>query len=257
MKKVILLLIAPFILFSTLSAQITQKEADDIVKQRLIGETKPYTVYAKNDVQSEGYTVITTTGETVELEYSCWVYFVEYEGETNGKYLIVKASNGNLLEINTKKDNGPGDLPEWRFIPIDIPFSEYSLQGTSCQWTNLHYLSGDGDLLIINSNEELEKYLCVKDFTGGNCVTPCIDYCTVDFSRYTLLLAFGIVSSSSPSCFDHCIGLQQFSENVYEMNVDVYSGSLLVIKYWYVPIITNKLKEGCIIELTITKKNCF
>jgi hypothetical protein len=37
MKKIFLLLLAPLVLFSTLSAQITQKEADDIVKTRLEG----------------------------------------------------------------------------------------------------------------------------------------------------------------------------------------------------------------------------
>jgi hypothetical protein len=63
MKKIFLLLLAPFVLFSTLSAQITQKEADDIVKARLDGETKPYTVYVKKEVQSEGFTVITSLPE--------------------------------------------------------------------------------------------------------------------------------------------------------------------------------------------------
>jgi len=121
MKKLFLLIFAPIALFTTLTAQITQKEADSIVKQRLNGDTKPHTVYAKNDVQSEGYTVITTLNEALELEYSCWVYFVDYDGETNGKYLIVKASNGNLLEINTKKDNGPNDLNKWRFVLINPP----------------------------------------------------------------------------------------------------------------------------------------
>jgi len=116
MKKFFLLILAPFFLLSTLSAQIIQKEADDIVKQRLIGETKPKTVYAKNDVQSEGYTVVTTSGETLELEYSCWIYFVSYTGDTIGKYLIVKASNGNLLEINTKKDTGPRRLSGMEFF---------------------------------------------------------------------------------------------------------------------------------------------
>jgi hypothetical protein len=118
MKKIFLLLLAPLVLFSTLSAQITQKEADDIVKTRLDGETKPYTVYAKKEMQSERFTVITSAGEVLELGYSCWVYYVNYAGEVNGKYLIVKENNGNLLEVNTKKDGGPNDLAEWREIVI-------------------------------------------------------------------------------------------------------------------------------------------
>jgi len=119
MKKLFLLLVAPCVMFSTLSAQITQKEADEIVQQRLDGEEKPCTVYAKEAVQTEGFTVITATGETLELAYPCWVYYVDYAGETNGKYLIVKENNGNLLEVKTKKDTGPGNLMEWRVVTFE------------------------------------------------------------------------------------------------------------------------------------------
>ncbi|MDR0763074.1 MAG: hypothetical protein LBF01_01070, partial [Bacteroidales bacterium] len=39
--------------------------------------------------------------------------------------------------------------------PIEIPFTEYSLAETSCQWINLDY---DNKIIVINSNEELENY---------------------------------------------------------------------------------------------------
>jgi len=38
---------------------------------------------------------------------------VNYAGETNGKYLVVKESNGNLLEVNAKND----ELDGWRVVP--------------------------------------------------------------------------------------------------------------------------------------------
>jgi hypothetical protein len=41
------------------------------------------------------------------------VYYVNFTGTQNGKYLIVKENNGNLLEINTKNDNGPNNLTTW------------------------------------------------------------------------------------------------------------------------------------------------
>jgi len=63
--------------------------------------------------------------------------------------------------------------------PIDISFTEYLLAETACQWTNLPY---DNKVIIINSDNELKKYL------EG-------DYPAIDFSKYTLLLANGYVNN--------------------------------------------------------------
>ena len=243
MKKLFLLILAPFILFSTLPAQITQKEADDIVKQRLIGETKPHAVYAINDVQSEGYTVVTTSGETLELEYSCWVYFVEYDGETNGKYLIVKASNGNLLEINTKKDNGPGDLPEWRFVPIEIPFTDYPLSDTFCIWSNVEP-DNTPTLIMINSYEVLDKYITCGEGS----------YPEVDFSKHTLLLTIGVNTQSLRPIVNVDKSLYQLSDNEYLLNIELklFSNGSSSNSRWISAIITHKLDVESIITVNIT-----
>jgi hypothetical protein len=65
---------------------------------------------------------------------------------------------------------------------IEIPFTEYSLIGTSCQWSNLGY---DGKLIVINSNAELENYVICTD--GA--------FPEIDFSKNTLLLASGCTIS--------------------------------------------------------------
>jgi hypothetical protein len=120
MKKLLLSLMAPFVLCSTLSAQITQEQADNIVRERMSGETKPYILYAKEEVQPAGYAITTAIGELLELDYPLWVYYVSYIVEyTNGKYLIVKEDNGNLLEVNTKYGLISEDLigwTEWKVI---------------------------------------------------------------------------------------------------------------------------------------------
>ena len=59
---------------------------------------------------------MTSAGEEIELDYSCWVYYIRYAEAASGSYLIVKASNGNLLEVNVKNDAGPDDLPQWSEI---------------------------------------------------------------------------------------------------------------------------------------------
>ncbi|MDR2774351.1 MAG: hypothetical protein LBC19_06350, partial [Tannerella sp.] len=51
---------------------------------------------------------------------------------------------GNLISCEDKE------------IPVEIPFTEYSLSGTHCRWT--YY--GD-NVLIVNSVEELEKYITI------------------------------------------------------------------------------------------------
>ena len=236
MKKLLLLLVAPCVIFSTLSAQITQKEADEVVQQRLNGETKPYTVYAKEEVQTEGFTVITATGETLELEYPCWVYYVDYTGEINGKYLIVKENSGNLLEVKTKKDTGPDDLTEWRVVAFEIPFTKYSLEGTACQWINLNY---DETVIIINSEEELANYI--------NCTEG--SYPVIDFSRHTLLLASGWASGSPADIIT--IQLQQISDIEYSLYLEIRPGPLATPERWNLSIMTPKLLQGAIITLNV------
>jgi len=117
MKKILLLITALFAFLTALTAQITQEEADRVVWERMGQETLPYTIYAKEGIQTE-MTITTSTEEVLELDYSCWVYYVNYTGETNnnGRYLIVNESNGNLLEVNTKNDVGPSDLAAWREV---------------------------------------------------------------------------------------------------------------------------------------------
>ena len=126
MKKLLLLIFLPLIYSFSLSAQITQEQADEIVKERMQSELKFFTLHAKEEVQT-GFEIITSIGETLELNYPCWVYYANYPGET-GKYLIVKTNNGNLLEVNPKNDKRPDDMLEWRLVSniIDIIKGEWS-----------------------------------------------------------------------------------------------------------------------------------
>jgi len=116
MKKTLLLLALPFVFLATLTAQITQVQADEIVINRMSDETKQHIIFAKEVVQMDGYTVITSKNEMLELDYSCFVYYIKYNEGTNGKYLIVKESNGNLLEVNLKDAQSSLNFAEWRWV---------------------------------------------------------------------------------------------------------------------------------------------
>ena len=97
----------------SLSAQVTQSQADSIALHRMSSDTRAYTLYANAILQQEGYTITTSLGEVFELDYPCWVYYVHYTEETTHKYLVVKNNTGNLLEMNVRNDEGPEDLNWW------------------------------------------------------------------------------------------------------------------------------------------------
>jgi len=121
MKKIVLLLSLPFVFIATLSAQIiTQDKANGIIWQRMINETEEFTVFVKKGVQPKGSIITTSSGEVIELDYSCWIYYVHYPLTANSKYLIVREIKGNLLEVNAKNDEGPADIENWKNIPIKV-----------------------------------------------------------------------------------------------------------------------------------------
>ena len=238
MKKIFLLLAASLICLTTISAQVSQEDADQIVIDRMSNETSDFTIYAKDGVQTT-FEVITASGETLELNYPCWVYYVNFADETNGKYLIVKENNGNLLEVNAKNDEGPEGVESWRVIgdvgyPIEIPFIEYSLSGTSCQWVNLNY---DETVIIINNIEELENYI------------DCTDYPEIDFSQYTLLLASG---TTDYDIFNITKNVQQLSYSEYKLYAEISLYEVETIKEWTIALMVNKLNEENIMELNVT-----
>jgi len=117
MKKLMLLFIVPLVVISVSQAQISQEHADQIIIEHLGNDSVGFTIYAKDTVQADGFSVITNLGEIVEVDYSCWVYYLHYTKDTKSKYIILKESNGNVLEINIKNGKDPEDLEEWRTVP--------------------------------------------------------------------------------------------------------------------------------------------
>ena len=128
-----------------------------------------------------------------------------------------------------------------RNYPIEIPFTEYSLEGTSCQWTNLNY-DDDDKLIVINSDEELKSYIDCSD----------ANYPKIDFSKHILLLAHGIAPASVANV--SCSSLLQFSEQSYEMKVEIVVGHAAVLSNWQVSIIVDKVVNDSSIELISTIK---
>jgi len=149
------------------------------------------------------------------------------------KTLIVeKMSEDSKVRLNTTIKNIEITYP------IDISFEEYSLIGTNCEWNRITF---DHKVPVINNNEELEKYIFCFDET----------YPEIDFSKYTLILAHGIATSSVDV---NCYSLQQIAKQTYEMRIYLFKTQLPWITYWKAPIIVKKINDECIIELIVTTK---
>ena len=111
----------------------TRIKADEIVLEYMSRELRQYGIYAQENIQTEGSTITTSTGEILELDYSCWVYYIRYSDDASGFYLIVKDSNGNLLKINATNDVGPEDLETWR--RVDLISNEFAPIGAEWYYT--------------------------------------------------------------------------------------------------------------------------
>jgi hypothetical protein len=75
MRKILILFLAFVALATSLSAQITRKQADSIVKEYLQNEMITYSslyVYV-NLPNEEGIEITTSNEETFKVKYACWV----------------------------------------------------------------------------------------------------------------------------------------------------------------------------------------
>jgi len=245
MKKILIFLVFLLASLFSLSAQVTQEQADEIVIERMKGEASEFTIYAKDDVQT-GFEIVTTKGEILELDYPCWVYFVNFTEPTNNKYLFVKENSGNILEMKTKHNSVPEDFEMWRVLagdeyPIEIPFEGYSITATSCYWINLTYPTypANGDLKVINSNEELENYITCSVGT----------YPEIDFSKHTLLVSSGFTTNMNMLSN---IELLQNSFSEYTLNLLIQVTNFTVPSGWLYAFLMPKISDEATVILNVT-----
>ena len=122
----------------------------------------------------------------------------------------------------------------------NILFTEYSLSGTSCRWINLidyNQISQNG-IIIINSNQELEKYIaCSDDF-----------YPEIDFSKHNLLLVTGVSWNVITSISKN---FQQNSAN-YVLDVEIIVlKNAIYRQQWTTALVTKKICEDNNLELNV------
>jgi len=250
MRRILLLIAAPFVFLSVTTAQVTQEQADEIVLQRISQNTQvyyQYILFAKESIQTK-MSVTTAAGEEIELDYPCWVYYVSYYIDCSvdmdcvhidlGRYLIINENNGNLLEVKPRSYTAPSDLAEWRvakaIYPITIETTNFSLpQG--CAWDGLI----PDSLYVINSRAELSQHLAC----WANVILD------VDLDKYTLL-AFIPKYYNCHSKVEKIL-LQQQSGNEYLLSVDIIPSATAVACPLFVSVLVPKIAETASVELEI------
>ena len=206
MKKILLSLIAPFIAFALSAAGIgttSHEEADAIVLKHLSQETRPYTLYVTKDLQKDMH-ITSSVGELLELNYWCWVYYVSYTDTNQGRYIIIKEANGNLLEVDAKSDAKPEDLAEWEEIEQNIFVCGVNDPLKNIEWLREYCESLNETQNFSSVSIELYKVIDTNEyvFKIGTSYSE-FDYfpCpyTMDWRNCIGKLIFGVSSCVSPN----------------------------------------------------------
>jgi hypothetical protein len=118
--------------------------------------------------------------------------------------------------------------------PIEIPFTEYSLDSVSCQWTNF----ASDTVIIINSNNELENYITCS--TGN--------YPAIDFNQYSLLLVCGNTDYAFSNIFKRLV---QFSLHEYTVYIGIDTINAGNTQEWCLAIAVPKIIQNTRIVLNV------
>ena len=241
MKKLLLLIILPYIFFSALQAQITWQEADKIVSELLNKETRSYILYA------EGYQYtfrtigiwdyyITPEARFI-LDYPGWHYCVQYYDESGRRYLIVKESNGALLEK-----------------PLRTPYPLHWIGGswTAIATSTSFLIAQDTDIsnefmprqnLVIRTKEEWKNLL---DSIKSTVVNRCFIETDIDFSKYQVI---AVISKKANAYLS--IDITDITENADEIIVTV---SNLITNKYYTMVPGYRVQPFQIVKIPVSHK---
>ena len=154
-----------------------------------------------------------------------------------GLFLIAGCKKDDPVISGGDPDGGGENLE----YPIDVPLTKYSLVGTSCRWIGCTNPFSPPNLIVINSNEEMEEH--INCFMGDS-------YPEIDFTQHTLLLAYGYADYDVSEFIIE--NLQQLSVNEYKLNIGMALDVNTVAREWVRAFTVSKLSEESNIELNIT-----
>jgi len=138
------------------------------------------------------------------------------------------------VEVEDPKDPKDPEDPDFEY-PIEIPFTEFSLVGTSCDWINFTH---DNRVIIVNSREELESHI--------DCLSE--SFPDIDFSEYSLLIVAGLTSGAMPPCATPT-RFSQRSIKRYTLEITVSVTIASVMGPWTSFILVPKLSDNVQVTL--------
>ena len=155
MKKKFILMSALFACVASLSAQITHKQADEIVLNYAQSVAPEFiALYANLNAPDEaGITITTSNEETFRAKYACWTYCLDETAQR--RYIFVKEENGSLLEVIASNDMSGLDA-SWEVMELNTTGLANSKENILKQL----YPNPVGDLLTLpcGENEHVEIY---------------------------------------------------------------------------------------------------
>lgn len=121
--------------------------------------------------------------------------------------------------------------------PIDVPYMEYTLSGTPCEWS---FAVDDNNLIVVNSDEELERY--IESESAAN-------FPFVDFTRYTMIIAQG---GTPQGIYDTMVeSFRKYSDTEYTLNIIVATTMTDAPELWTKALLVDKWDRLYTINLNV------
>jgi predicted small secreted protein len=156
--------------------------------------------------------------------------------------LVEKLHNNSTVELTISYNK------QEVFYPIEIPFEDYSLEGTTCQWIELNY---DDYCDYYFSDHFWFKYkLQIIDNYEmlDNILTECNTYNEIDFRQQTLLFAPFIFFNGVKSVTKQ---FHQISENDFLLLLHIRISETTELRKWTDALLVPKLPPHAKVTLSV------
>jgi hypothetical protein len=168
----------------------------------------------------------------LELDYSCLIYYINYlEGTNTARYLVVKESNGNLLEVNPKNNAAPSNLAEWRIIPEELLDTLVLIAQGVLHGNGQEGISKQNTVITTETEwENLQTAMnTVNNVTDGFAETD------IDFSKYQIIAVFDEIRPNGGWTID-ITDITEYTDSIVVSytNLEIGNGTKVITQPFYI-----------------------
>ena len=128
-------------------------------------------------------------------------------------------------------------------VVSSLPYTEYSLDGTLCEWNFTDDFDQIFDVVIVNSDEELSNY--IKSDNAAS-------YPNIDFTKQSLIITHGCSASGIESI--HLADFTKLSDSDYKIIIEIKQTLASVMSPWVYAFSVDKISDDTQVELGIVLK---